>query len=218
MAGRFPRQGAGPAATFAAALAIIGFTAPAQGGTFSAGGLTFSDELGGFVLLGVSGNGTLDDPFVVVEEVRDAAPAILVIRGLDVEYGNRIGSHHLAGFALTKIVINRTGNTWSRYEVELREILHSHSPYGDGLSFGQGGQIGRPFVATGFAGNREIDEPYDSVVFDGGAIAPGASATFAVVVTDTTPNSPIFIVQQPMQEVARTPVPTLLAAASHGPE
>lgn len=218
MAGRFLRQGAWLAATVAAGVATVGSAAPAPAGTFSAGGLTFSDELGGFVLLGVSGNGTLDDPFVVVEEVKDGAPAILVIRGLSVEYGNRIGSHHLAGFALTKIAINRTGNIWSRYEVELREVPHFQSPYGDGLSFGQGGQIGRPFVATGFAGNREIDEPYDSVVFDGGAIAPGDSATFAVVVTDTTPNSPVFIVQQPMQEVARASVPAQLAAASYGPK
>jgi hypothetical protein len=198
-----------------AAAALAGFVpaSPAVTKTLAAGGLTFSDELGGFVLLGVSGSGTLDDPFVVVEEVTDSAPAILVIRGLSVDFGNLIGSHHLAGFALTKVATNRTENAWSRYEIELREVRENQSPYGDGLSFGQGGQIGRPFLATGFAGNQEIDEPYDSVVFNDGTIAPGESATFAVVVTDTTPASPIFMVQQPMQEVASGPGATQLVAA-----
>lgn len=181
---------------------LLGTASPATAEIFTVGDLTFSDELGGFRILGVSGGGRLDDPFVVVEEVTDASPAILVIRGLSADYGNHIGSHHLAGFALTKVVINRTATAWSRYELELREVRQYHSPYGDGLSFGQGGEAGRPFVATGFAGNREVDEPYDSVVFDSGLIRPGDAATLSIVVTDTTPVSPIFVVQQPMQEMA----------------
>lgn len=217
MASRLLRQGVRAVAIVAAALAGLASGAGAMAGTFAAGGLTFSDELGGFVLLGVSGSGTLEDPFVVVEEVTDGAAAILVIRGLSVDYGNLIGSHHLAGFALTKVVINRTSNAWSRYEVELREVPQNQSPYGDGLSFGQGGQIGRPFVATRFAGNQEIDEPYDSVVFDNGTVVPGESASFSVVVTDTTPNPTIFMVQQPMQEVAGAPQATQLAAALNRP-
>lgn len=181
---------------------LLGPVTSAGAEIFTVGGLSFSDELGGFRILGVSGGGRLDDPFVVVEEVTGEAPAILVIRGMSADYGNHIGSHHLAGFALTKVVINRSAMAWSRYEVELREVQQNHSPYGDGLSFGQGGEAGRPFVATGFAGNREVDEPYDSVVFDSGLIRPGDTATLSIVVTDTTPVSPIFVVQQPMQEMA----------------
>lgn len=190
------------------AVALVGLLASAgssAAASFTVGGLSFSDELGGFSILDVSGAGTLDDPFVVVEEVTGQAAAILVIRGLSTSFGNRIGSHHTAGFALTKIVVNRTATAWSRYELELREVVEAHSPYGDGLSFGQGGQAGRPFLATGFAGNQEIDEPYDSVVFGGGLIRPGEAATMAVVVTDTTPTSPIYLVQQPMQEMAARP-------------
>lgn len=180
----------------------LGLSQPVAADVFHAGGLSFSDELGGFRILGVTGAGRLEDPFVVVEEVIDSSPAILVIRGLSQDYGNRIGSHHLTGFALNKVVINRTAMSWSRYELELREVREAHSPYGDGLSFGQGGEVGRPFVATGFAGNREVDEPYDTVIFDSGLIEPGEVATFSVVITDTTPASPIYVVQQPMQEVA----------------
>jgi len=202
MSGLFPRRG-GRAALAAAALIQFAVSAsPAAADSFAAGGLTFSDELGGFRLVNVSGTGRLDDPFVVIEEVMEGATATLVIRGLSSGFGNRIGSHHLTGFALTKVVINRTSTTWSRYELELREVKDYQSPYGDGLSFGQGGQAGRPFLATGFAGNQEIDEPYDSVVFGGGMIRPGDAATMAVVITDTTPSSPIYVVQQPMQEVA----------------
>ena len=195
----------------AAAIAIWLIVGSAQAEPFSAGGLSFSDELGGFRILDVSGTGSLDDPFVVVEEVTDGNAAILVIRGLSGGYGNRIGSHHLSGFALTKVVINRTTTAWSRYEVELREVLENQSPYGDGLSYGQGGTVGRPFLATGFAGNHEIDEPYDSVVFGSGLVRPGEAATFALVITDTTPASPIYVVQAPMQEVAEAPPAMLLA-------
>jgi hypothetical protein len=196
------RRGGRAALAAAALVGLATLAGPVAADSFAAGGLTFSDELGGFRLVGVSGTGRLDDPFVVVEEVLDGAAATLVIRGLSSGFGNRIGSHHLTGFALTKVVVNRTATAWSRYELELREVKDFQSPYGDGLSFGQGGQAGRPFLATGFAGNQEIDEPYDSVVFGGGMIRPGDAATMAVVITDTTPSSPIYVVQQPMQEVA----------------
>ena len=211
MSGLVPRRGGRAALAVAALIVLAAAASPAGADSFAAGGLTFSDELGGFRLLGVSGTGRLDDPFVVVEEVLEGATATLVIRGLSSGLGNRIGSHHLTGFALTKVVVNRTSTAWSRYELELREVKDFQSPYGDGLSFGQGGQAGRPFLATGFAGNQEIDEPYDSVVFGGGMIQPGDAATMAVVITDTTPSSPIYVVQQPMQEVAATRPPQLAA-------
>lgn len=196
----------GPTAVASGALAAaVWLSGSAAAEPFTLGGLTFSDELGGFRILDVTGSGSLDDPFVVVEEVTDGSAAILVIRGLSGGYGNRIGSHHVSGFALTKVVINRTATAWSRYEVELREVLENQSPYGDGLSFGQGGTVGRPFLATGFAGNEEIDEPYDSVVFGSGMVRPGEAATLALVVTDTTPASPIYVVQAPLQEVADEP-------------
>ena len=54
-------------------------------------GITFSDEHGDFTILKVTGTGTLDDPFVVVEDVTGDTP-ILVIRGMNVGFGNRIGS------------------------------------------------------------------------------------------------------------------------------
>ncbi len=49
--------------------------------TRAAGGLTFSDELGGFRLISVSGTGSILDPIVIVEEITGVGPTILVIRG-----------------------------------------------------------------------------------------------------------------------------------------
>ena len=165
-------------------------------------GLVFSDELGGFVILQVTGSGYLHDPFVVVEEVDSPDLAALVIRGLSAEFGNRVGTQHLVGFALTKVAINRTGGPWTLYQLELRELLESHSPYGDGLSFGQAATVGRPFTSSAFAANREIDEPYDSVLFADGIVAADEKAAFEVVVTDTSPVATFFLLQQQLHEVA----------------
>ena len=76
-------------------------------------GLTFSDELGGVRLEQGSGTGSLADPFVLVEEITGDGPAILIVRGMTHRFGNRVGSHHDVGFALTKTVRNGTGQPWS---------------------------------------------------------------------------------------------------------
>src|SRR5215468_12365656 len=99
---------------FLSALACVGAAVAAP---ISAGGLTFSDELGGFSILGVSGTGSLADPFVVVEELHSSEDAVLVIRGLAANFGNRIGTQHLTGFALDKVVVNQSGNDWNLFQV-----------------------------------------------------------------------------------------------------
>jgi len=171
----------------------------------SVGGLTFSDELGGFSILAASGSGTLRDPFVVVEELYGLQDAVLVIRGLEPSFGNRIGTQHLTGFALTKIVINRTGDDWNLFQVELRKQLDTPSPYGDGLSFGQGSSIGRPFASDTFAANDVTDEPYDAIVFRNGTVRVGERASLRFVITDTAPVSPFFLLQEPTKTVAGAP-------------
>jgi len=159
-------------------------------------GLTFSDELGGVELLDGWGRGTLDDPFVLVEEITGIGPATLVIRGMSWRFGNRIRSHHEVGFALTKIVHNGTELPWPLFNLELREIRDQHSPFGDGLSFGQATKAGRPFDSDGFAEVRDIEEPYDGLSFYDGMIQPGERAVFRFVVTDTTPRYEFFLLQR----------------------
>jgi hypothetical protein len=159
-------------------------------------GLTFSDEFGGVEIVEGWGKGTLDDPFVLVEEITEHEPAILVVRGMSHRFGNRIRSHHDVGFALTKIVRNRTGRAWSQFDVELREFIDQPSPFGDGLAFGQASEAGRPFVADRFSEYVETYEPFDAVAFFGGSVEPGETVVLSVVITDTTPRHQFYLLQK----------------------
>lgn len=193
----------------ACALAMAAPCGRAAAASLTASGITFSDELGGFTVVSASGSGTLADPFVVVEEITGPQEPVLVIRGLTPLFGNRIGSHHLTGFALRKIVVNKTEDDWNLFEMELRETLAHESPYGDGLSFGQGSPAGHPFISSKFPTVVEIDEPSDTVSFRNGIVRPGESVTFELIVTDTSPVSPFLLLQQPTRVVAGIRGPAL---------
>jgi len=188
---------------FPAALWLAGsiWGAPAHAVEITQNGLSFSDEGGGFTLKGVSGSGTLDDPFVVLEEVTGPREAVLTIRGLR-EVGNRIGSHHIAGVAMTKIVVNRSEDTWQNYQLELREVPTRHSPYEDGLSFAQNTVIASAFTASSFPSLQRLDEPQDTLGFSGKSVAPGESAEFTFLVTDMSPIGRFYLYQQPLQPVS----------------
>ena len=68
-------------ALFVAAFILL-LAAPgmARAHTIVLRGISFSDELGGFVLEKVSGRGSIADPFVVVERLTDINGATLVFR------------------------------------------------------------------------------------------------------------------------------------------
>ena len=68
-ASRVVREFSAPTMAAALVLAAALVSVPAAGAEFSAGGYSFSDELGGFRLLSASGTGTSDDPIVVREEI-----------------------------------------------------------------------------------------------------------------------------------------------------
>jgi hypothetical protein len=173
---------------------ILAPVAEAGAASFTREGLTFSDELGGFRLISVAGTGHLDDPFVVVEEIGSQGPAILLITGLRPDFGNRCGTQHLTGFAMTKLVRNVSNQTWHDFRLELRETEEHASPYGDGLSFGQAA-TGRTVESSTFQQVHATDEPFDGLAFDEGEVSPGASADFHFLVTDETPARRILLVQ-----------------------
>ena len=164
-------------------------------------GVTFSDELGGFVLEGVTGGGSMDDPFVVVERMTSASGGILRFR-MDPAFGNRIGSQHTIGFALIKVIENATDFTWNSFELELQSQLGVPSDYADGLSFGQGSTVGRPFMSPEFARVRMIDEPYDQVEFEDGRVPVGSRTTLRIVITESTLLSDAYLVQRPIRPLA----------------
>jgi hypothetical protein len=179
-------------------------------------GLTFSDELGGVRLERGWGRGTLDDPFVLVEEITSDGPAILIVRGMTHRFGNRIRSHHEIGFALTKLVRNGTAEAWSLFNLELRELFDQPSPFGDGLSFAQASDAGRPFGSDRFPDHLETREPFDGVQFFGAVVEPGETVTLSVVVTDTTPRWEFYLVQKRDSPIARWPRPGALARTGDG--
>ncbi len=186
-----------------AALFLLGsvWSAPGLAVEITHEGLTFSDEAGGFTLKGVTGSGRLDDPYVVVEEVTGPREAVLTISGLK-QVGNRIGSHHIAGIAMTKIVVNRSEDTWQNYQLELREVPTRHSPYEDGLSFAQNTVIAGAFTASSFPSMQRLDEPQDTLGFSGKSVSPGESAEFSFLITDMSPIGKFYLFQQPLQPVS----------------
>ena len=169
-------------------------------------GITFSDEVGGFVLVDGWGSGTLDDPFVIVERVTDDAPAILVVRDFSAAFGNPARTQHLAGFVMTKVVINATSNAWQSYELQLQELLGQDSTYGDGLSFGQSPSGARSFSSDLYRDMIAIDEPLDGVTFRQGVVRPGGQVSFRFFVTDNTPQSVFYLVQSREQPIVMAPI------------
>jgi hypothetical protein len=183
---------------------ILAPIAEAGAASFTREGLTFSDELGGFRLISVTGTGRLEDPFVVVEEIGSQGPAVLLITGFKSDFGNRVGTQHLAGFAMVKIVRNLSNQPWHDFRMELRETEQHASPYGDGLSFGQAA-TGRTVESSVFHQVRAIDEPFDGLSFDDGEVPPGASADFHFLITDETPARRVLLVQDLSPPTAALP-------------
>ncbi len=183
------------------AFALLVWAPAAWAEPFSIAGLTFSDELGGFRILSVSGSGTPENPFVVVEEVTAPEQAVLVIRGtLEAWAGrlahNRIGSDHPYGYALRKVVINRTDSVWTGYDVELQQPLAQASTQDDGLSFGEGSAYQRYAHADLFRVARVVSKPLDSITFSLGDVPPGGRIALDFVVTDIQERPAIFLAQR----------------------
>src|SRR5262249_1259067 len=88
----------------------------AKAGSFSIDGVTFSDRLGGFVLEKVTGEGSMDDPFVLTERMTDSDGGTLSFR-IPPEFGNRIGSQHAIAFAVIKVVENASELPWNSFEL-----------------------------------------------------------------------------------------------------
>lgn len=184
---------------------------------FSAGGLSFSDELGGFKLISVTGSGSSSDPIVVVEEITHVEPAVLIVRGQQlITLGDGPARKStFVNLAVIKVVINATNRVWTGFDLELQEELKKPSPYQDGLSFDQLGSFSdEPFASDSFTLTRRMPEPYDRVQFYDGSVNPGAAVRFNLFITDPTPASEFYLLQEPHLIVAGAPgAPTRLADA-----
>jgi len=200
-------------ALLAALVAWAGFAHAASAEVLEAAGLTFSDELGGFRLVSISGTGTQDDPLIIVEDVLTPRPGAIVVRGQvnRSAQGDVLVTPSYVSLAVVLVVRNRSGQAWAGFDLELREALDTPSTYTDGLSFDQIRSFGLPMDSDSFGVARRIAEPRDRVRFYGGFVDPGAAAQFVFYVTDPTMAPEFF-------SAAGTAVPDRAVASQPSPD
>lgn len=201
-------------------LSVTLFVGGLRAEIFSAGGFDFSDELGGFRLISVSGTGSLVDPIVVVEEITEVGPAVLVVRGAQMlrRAGKPDVPASFINLAVIKIVINGSKRVWTGFDLELQEEFRKPSPYEDGLSFDQLGSFaGEPFKSDRFLYTRRVSEPYDRVRLHRGSVDPGTAVRISFYITDPTPAPEFYLLQEPQLLIAGRPgSASRLAAAATG--
>ena len=178
-----------------ALLLALSLTLGASAKTIRHQGVVFSEGSANMRLVSVTGRGTLRSPFIVVEEVFGDGEAVLEIEILRIDFGSRIDTAHAMGFALTKIVINKTDAHWDYFSLELEFTHGDGSDYYDGLSFAQAAVANRPFRSDRFKNVEDIIEPRDVIRFTDGSVAPNERAAFAISITHTGPTPRFLLVQ-----------------------
>ena len=180
------------------ALALTG-AGPADDGRWYAGAYSFSDELGGFHILSVTGSGTRSDPVVITEEFLSADAVTLVIRPAREHASRQALTSPPSEGALHIRIVARNGSelAWIEFEFELQEIRGKPSDFYDGLSFDQPGRNRDYISADRFAGFEDHFESYDRLRFHEGHVDPRDRATFGFFITDVTPAPEFYLVQDP---------------------
>ena len=164
-------------------------------GLISLPGITFSEASSNFRLISATGSGSLDDPFIVVEEVFGEGEVLLSINVYDADFGSRIETMHAVGFALQKVVINQTQKLWHHYALELEFDVGRGSDYYDGLSFGQKSKVNRPFRSDRFSWVEDLTEPRDVIRFTQGQVRPGERVRIPFAITHTQLTPKFYLVQ-----------------------
>ncbi len=183
----------------AALIALIYWVGPARSEEIHANGFSFSDELGGFRLTGLSGSGSEGDPFVIFEEIIGDAAAVLVVRR-QTDPSNRKRWADGAGrdvVYIRKVVRNLTDKDWVCFDVELRQEEGKPSGYYDGLSFDQVLRREGDVKADRFANKTRGFEPHDTIRFDKGQVPPGEVLRLSLPIADLTPIAEFFLLQMP---------------------
>ena len=159
---------------------IVASRAGAEGAKkWIAGGYSFSDELGGFIITGISGSGTKDDPVVIEEELQATNPVTLVIRAEGAMAPFSFGGDAGLGFTHFRFVARNNSNlAWIEFEFELQEIKDMPSLFGDGLSFDQRRTDGEDIRSDSFQRFSRDFEPYDRLRFTNGKVDPLDEASF----------------------------------------
>ncbi|TKT81478.1 hypothetical protein XW59_005150 [Aquamicrobium sp. LC103] len=177
-------------------------SAPAQPvddlGRWHAGAYSYSHELGGFAIVGISGEGTESDPVVLTQEFLSASPVTLVIRAERPIRSPLFGSGFANGNIHIRVVaINNSNLPWLEFEFELQEHLGEPSTFGDGLSFDQRKTASSYIASDTYAEYSRDYEPYDRLRFFNGYTDARKTSTFDFLITDFTPRSVFYLVQDP---------------------
>lgn len=168
---------------------------PADDGRWYAGDFSFSDELGGFHILGISGSGTRDDPIEITEAMTSSDPATLIIRAANPA---RLDMLRQNSMHLRMVTVNESKLAWIGFEFELEEIRGKPSDFYDGLSFGQTNPNPDFISSDRFAHFQNQFESFDRLRFDQGHADPKTKASFGFFVTDVTPVPEFYLVQDPL--------------------
>lgn len=187
-----------PALFVAACVSVSPAIAAEGSGQWFAGAYSFSDEAGGFRILDVTGTGARDDPFVIVEEFSSSSPVTLTIRAtVPLRPLDRSGVFANGDLHVRIEAVNGSGQAWIEFEFELQEVRDRPSLFGDGLSFDQRKEDTQTISSDSFARFSRDFEPYDRLLYRDGHVDPGASAGFSFFITDFTPRSEFYLVQDP---------------------
>lgn len=157
-------------------------------------GCDFSDTLGGFRIIALSGLGTRSDPIRIDQQVFAATASTLVIRATKPINPFAHPKTHATGTLHFDITAqNISGLPWIGAEFELQEMLGQASVYGDGLSFDQRRTGNYSVVSDRFADSRLDFEPFDRILFHDGFVDPGETVRFRFLITDLTPANLFYI-------------------------
>lgn len=171
-----------------------------DGKIWQAGRFSFSDELGGFRIVGVSGTGTRRDPYYIRQVFETADAATLVIRVHAMPGVARLPNNNITHSAIHLQIetLNNTNLSWIGFGFELQEERDVVSTYGDGLSFDQLGRKSEDISSNRFRNFEEQFEPGDRLVYTDGQVDDQTSVTTRFVITDFTPVPEFYLYQDPL--------------------
>ena len=170
-------------------------------GPWIAGQFSFSDELGGFRITGVSGSGTREDPAHIKQVFDTSYDGTMVIRRIgpiEKELKDAgLGASH--GTVYMRIETTNNSNlSWVGFGFELQEVLNVVSTYGDGLSFDQLSRQRNDVYSDRFLDFEDQFEPGDRLVFTDGFVNNLTSVDTRFVITDFTPTRVFYLLQDPL--------------------
>ena len=162
-----------------------------------AGRFFFSDEQGGFNIIGVRGKGTHSDPVVITQQVHSVGPSLLTVRTSAAISSLLDQGAYWMTLHLRLETLNQSDAGWIGYRLELQETPGEASIYGDGLSFNQLTRDESAILSDRFSSYSIEHEPGDRLVFTEGVVDDREQAIFSLFLLDLSPKEVFYIQQQP---------------------